>query len=295
MPSAASASTIAGSTPSSANVLGWAGASAAMSGSASGSIAGRVSGGHVEPFLTRPRRPGPRWPQRQELARRTGRRPRRAVTVLACDSHPTATRCGRAQSSRLRRRRPTPSATYSPRVSAPGRRLDVAWADPRLPRGGRRPARSARLHRARSRSSGSPPTPRSPRRSGTRPQLAAMAAAEVRHMRCCANGWPALGADADDAMGPFVHRAARVPRPDRAVGLVRGAGQGVRRRRHRRPTSTARWPASSTRRPGRWCSRCSRTPGTRRSPWRRSGPAIAADPRLPAGSRCGDAGWSARR
>ena len=42
IPSAASASTIAGSTPSSANVLGWAGASAAMSGSASGSTAGMV-------------------------------------------------------------------------------------------------------------------------------------------------------------------------------------------------------------------------------------------------------------
>ena len=42
IPTPASASTISGWTPKSANVLGWAGASAAMSGSASGSTAGMV-------------------------------------------------------------------------------------------------------------------------------------------------------------------------------------------------------------------------------------------------------------
>ena len=96
-------------------------------------------------------------------------------------------------------------------------------------------------------------------------------------------------------MEPFVAGPRRLPRAHRAGGLARGPGQGVRRRRHRRGLLPrgVRLPRRRDPRPG--ARACSTTPGTPSSPstgcGRRSRPTRGS----PAGSRCGAAGWSARR
>ena len=88
-------------------------------------------------------------------------------------------------------------------------------------------------------------------------------------------------------MAPFVPALDDVPRPHRAARpgwrawSRRTSGTGSR------PTSTARWRSSWTRRPATWCSTCSPTPATPTSRSARCGRRSRPTPRWPAGWRCG--------
>ena len=113
--------------------------------------------------------------------------------------------------------------------------------------------------------------------------------------RCCATGWPSSAPSPEEAMEPFIAGAGGLPRAHRAGGLAGGPGQGLRRRRHRRgllPRGVG-LPRRLDPRPGARAS--SRTPGTRSSPSTGSAPRSRPTPGSPAGWRCGAAGWWARR
>ena len=128
-----------------------------------------------------------------------------------------------------------------------------------------------------------------------RAALARMAAAEIGHHGRLTDRLTELGADPAAAMAPFVsaldafHEGTR---PSTWLeGLVKAyVGDGLAADFYR---EIAALPARAG--PGAGRSRCSPTPATPTSPSARCAPRSPPTAGSPAGWRCGDGGWSARR
>ena len=200
---------------------------------------------------------------------------------------------------------PVPGATSAaPTASA----QDRAGDDAGLPGGGRRPARCARVRRA-----DRLLPPRGGRRAGADPsrqggaRAAGGRASSTTTSALTASGCGELGVDPEAAMAPFVAPIDAFHDRTRPTELARGAGQGLRRRRHRHrllprdlaPTSTPRTqrpgPLGAARTWGRPSSRsapCVRpSPPTRgRRPARAVGPPARRRGALAGAARRGRAG-----
>lgn len=120
-------------------------------------------------------------------------------------------------------------------------------------------------------------------------ELAKMASAEFHHFERLRDRLAEIGEEPTAAMEPFVsaydgfHK--QTAPSDWLEGLVKAyvaTPSPV--------TSTARSPPVSTPTPANWCWRCSTTPGTPVSPWRRCVPRSTRTRAWAGGSRCGRGG-----